>query len=218
MTPGIFCYIRSNCLSVNAPFLGSSVHLGSCNLWVVAATSDGASPNRRFYRLYKALDGAADKDVCYRTINLFARHRFIYLFFDPPHLKISGNCLLQSGHNRGTRCMWNNGVLVLWKHMAQMFYEDADNGLKLLPKVTYDHINLNAYSKMRVNLAVQVLSASMAAVLRAFWPAEAAATATYCEMMDNFFDCPNVRSCTEHQMKRKPFLAPYRYVHDKRYV
>ena len=29
----------------------------SCNLWVIAATSDGASPNRRFYRMHKALDG-----------------------------------------------------------------------------------------------------------------------------------------------------------------
>ncbi|PFX11533.1 hypothetical protein AWC38_SpisGene24694 [Stylophora pistillata] len=35
----------------------------SCNLWVVAATSDGASPNRKFYRLLKELDGASGKDA-----------------------------------------------------------------------------------------------------------------------------------------------------------
>ena len=29
----------------------------TCNLWVIATTSDGASPNRRFYRLHKPLDG-----------------------------------------------------------------------------------------------------------------------------------------------------------------
>ena len=114
--------------------------------------------------------------------------------------------------------MWNTGLFVLWQHIAQMFYEDADNSLKLLPKLTYDHINLNAYSKMQVNLAAQVLSASIAAVLRSFGPAEAAATATYCEMVDGFFDCLSVRSTTEHQRKRKPFLAPYRNVHDNRYV
>ena len=28
----------------------------TCNLWVIASTSDGASPNRRFYRLHKLLD------------------------------------------------------------------------------------------------------------------------------------------------------------------
>ena len=46
----------------------------TCNLWVTAATSHGASPNRRFYRLHKPLDGDADGDVCYRTINLYAPH------------------------------------------------------------------------------------------------------------------------------------------------
>ena len=92
------------------------------------------------------------------------------------------------------------------------------HSLKLLPKLTYDHISLNAYSKMQVNLAAQVLSASMAAVLRSFGPTEAAATATYCKMVDGFIGCLNVRSTTEYQRQRKPFFAPYRDVHDKRYV
>ena len=95
--------------------------------------------------------------------------------------------------------MSNIGLFVLWQHIAQVFYEDADNSLKLLPKLTYDHINLNAYSKMWVNLATQVLSASMAAVLRSFGPAEAAATATYCEMVHGFFDCLNVRSTSKEE-------------------
>ena len=66
-----------------------------------------------------------------------------------------------------------------------MFYQDADNSLKLLPKLTYDHISLNAYSKMRVNLAADY-AASMATVLRSFGPTEVAAAATYCEMVDGF--------------------------------
>ena len=64
----------------------------------------------------------------------------------------------------------------MWTHIAQMFYNDADNGLKLLPKITSDHINLTPYSVMRVNLAAQVLSASMAAVLKRFGPPKAAVT------------------------------------------
>ena len=47
---------------------------------------------------------------------------------------------------------------------------------------------------MRVNLAAQVLSSSVATVLRSFGPAEATARARYCEMIDGFFDCLNVRS------------------------
>lgn len=40
------------------------------NLWVIGATSDGASQNQAFYRLHKLLDGGSAKDVFYRTINL----------------------------------------------------------------------------------------------------------------------------------------------------
>ena len=76
----------------------------SCNLWVIAATSDGASPNRKFYRLHKDLDGGAGKDVCYRTINLYAPNRYIYFFSDAPHLvKTTRNCLHHSGSGRCTR-------------------------------------------------------------------------------------------------------------------
>ena len=118
----------------------------NCNLWVIAATSDGASPNRRFYRMHKAMDGGTDKDVCYCTVNLFARHRYIYFFSDSPHLvKTARNCLLHSGSDKCTRYMWNEGFFVLWRHVAQMYYQDVENCLKLLPRLTFDHINLNAY-------------------------------------------------------------------------
>lgn len=53
----------------------------TCNLWVIAATSDGASPNRRFYHLHNA-----EGDECYRITNLYVPHRFIYLISDAPHL------------------------------------------------------------------------------------------------------------------------------------
>ena len=191
----------------------------NCNLWVIGATSDGASQNRKFYRLHKLLDGGSDKDVCYRTINLFAPHRFLYFFADAPHLiKTTRNCLLHSGSSTCTRYMWNNGMHLLWQHIAQLFYQDLDSGLKLLPKLTYDHINLNSYSVMRVNLAAQVLSASVSAVLKSFGPPESHGTATLCEMIDKFFDCLNVRSLSEHQRKRKPFIAPYTTCNDQRYV
>lgn len=191
----------------------------TCNLWVVATTSDGASPNRRFYKLHKALDGGADQGFCYRTINLFAPHRYIYFIADVPHLiKTTRNCLRSSGSGSCTRYMWNNGLYVLWQHITSLFFQDIDNGLKLLPRLTYEHINLNSYSVMRVNLAAQVLSASVSSVLKEFGPPEAAATAKLCEMVDRVFDCLNVRSRREHERKRKPDLAPYTSVHDRRYV
>lgn len=190
----------------------------TCNLWV-ATTSDGASPNRRFYRLHSDLDGNADSDVCYRTVNLYAPHRYIYFLSDAPHLiKTTRKCLKSSGSGTCTSYMWNDGKYVLWQHITALYYEDVDNGLKLLPRLTYEHINLNAYSVMRVNLAAQVLSLSVANVLKAFGPPGASATAKLCEMVDGFFDCLNVRSTTEHVIKRKQFLAPYTSSDDIRYV
>ena len=114
--------------------------------------------------------------------------------------------------------MWNNGSYVLWQHIAQLYYQDAENGLKLMPRLTYDHIKLNSYSTMRVSLAAQVLSATVAAVLRSFGPPDAEATSKLCEMMDSYFDCLNVRSRTEHLRKRKPFVAPYSSVNDPRFL
>jgi len=175
----------------------------TCNLWVTAATSDGASPNRRFYRLHKPLDGDADGDVCYRTVNLYAPHRYVYFFSDAPHLvKTTRNCLKSSRSGSNTRYMWNNGQYIMWQHITEIFYQDIDSELKLLPKLTYEDVNLNAYSVMRVDLAAQVLSAT--------------ATAKLCEMVDSLFDCLNVRSMTEHERKHKPFIAPYTSLNDRR--
>ena len=111
--------------------------------------------------------------------------------------------------------MWNNGQYILWQHITEIFYQDIDSGLKLLPKLTYEHVNLNAYSVMRVNLAAQG-PAFVAAVLKSLGPPEATATAKLCEMVDSFFDCLNVRSRIEHGRKRKPFLAPYTSLDDRR--
>ncbi|KAK3720685.1 hypothetical protein QZH41_003450 [Actinostola sp. cb2023] len=53
------------------------------------------------------------------------------------------------------RYMWNDGNYILWQHIVQLFYQDSESGLKLLPRITYDHIKLNSYYTMRVNLAAQ---------------------------------------------------------------
>lgn len=191
----------------------------SCNLWFMAVTSDGASPNRSFYRMHKALDRDSGKEVCYRTINFYAPHRFIYFFSDTPHLiKTTRNCLYHSGSGSCTRYMWDGGHYVLWQHIVQMFFQDLESGLKLLPQITADHIKLNAYSTMCVNLAAQVLSASVSAVLKAFGTPDTAGTAKLCGMVDSFFDCLNVRCTYEHERKRKPFLAPFTSTEDPRFT
>ena len=93
-----------------------------------------------------------------------------------------------------------------------------ENGLRLMPKLTFDHIKLNSFSSMHVTLAAQVLSASMAVVLREFSTPDTVGTAQFCGMVDSFFDCLNVRSTVEHQRNRKPFVAPYTSIDDSRFV
>ena len=133
------------------------------------------------------MDGNADKPVVYRAVNHFSRDimRYIYFFADIPHLiKTLRNCLSNSGSGRATRYMWNSGLFILWSHIAQLYYEDLDSGLKMLTKLTNDHICLRSYSVMNVRLAAQVLSETVGSVLNQFGPLEAAGTAKFCLMVD----------------------------------
>ncbi|CAB4007562.1 Hypothetical predicted protein [Paramuricea clavata] len=189
-----------------------------CNLSVCAAVSDGASPNRLFYQLHADLI-EPDVEVVHYTPNLFAPSRNIYFFSDAPHLlKTTRNCLFNSGSGKRTHSMWNNGKYLLWEHIAKLYYSDLDSGLHHLPKLTVDHIALKSYSKMKVSMAVQVLSNTVAQALqRHYSSGEAQGTANLCKMMNNFFDCMNVRSTTEYQRKRNALLAPYRSADDERF-
>ena len=79
-------------------------------------------------------------------------------FADAPHLlKTARNCLLNSGSGLKSRYMWNNDQFLLWNHISDLYYSDLELGLHQLPKLTIEHIMLTSYSKMRVNLAAQVI-------------------------------------------------------------
>ena len=199
-------------------FWRAVLYLEKINLKVIGATADGASPNRIVFRMHKNLDGDSGKEVIYRAKNIHAKdHRFNYFFADIPHLiKTARNCLANSGSNRASRFMWNSGFFILWSHISQLYYDDLESGLKLVPKLTSDHINITPHSVMRVRLAAQVLSESVGTVLNEFGPPEANGTAKFC-LLDKFFDCLNVRNTKEHSIKRKPFLNPYESIDDPRF-
>eukprot|EP00112_Aurelia_sp_Birch-Aquarium-sp1_P016687 Seg3808.2 transcript_id=Seg3808.2/GoldUCD/mRNA.D3Y31 product="DNA transposase THAP9" pseudo=true protein_id=Seg3808.2/GoldUCD/D3Y31 len=194
-------------------------------LRVVAVTCDGAAANRKFYRMHSYLLDKIDSDISceltYKTLNVFANdhERYIYFFADPPHLvKTARNCLSKSGAGKSGRQLWNDGMYLFWSHISDIFYEDLDCGLHLLPKLSYDHIKLNPFSCMNVRLAAQVLSDSVGKVLATFGPPDARATSKFCLMMDGFFDCVNVRNSAECIKKQKPFLKPFSSVDDERFV
>ena len=108
---------------------------------------------------------------------------------------------------------------MLWEHISRCYFADLDLGLHQLPKLTIEHIHLTSYAKMRVNLAVQILSKSMAEALRRSMPLdEVSETATFCQLMNDFFDCCNARSPHEHHRKLNELLAPYEKCDDQRFV
>ena len=61
-----------------------------------------------------------DVDVKYRTVTWQSSdNRFIYFVSDFPCLiNATHNCLLNSGSGRYTRYMWNNGMFIIWNHIA----------------------------------------------------------------------------------------------------
>ena len=189
----------------------------SLNLKVVAAVNDGASPNRKFFNLHVELSGNSTPSVIYKTYNVFAMSRFIFFFADSPHLiKTARNCLYNSGSGSRSRFMWNDGQHLLFQHIANLYYSDQEFGLHVLPKLTLDHIMLTSYSKMKVKLATQVLSRSVAIALRESDNEEVCGTAMFCQMLNDFFDCTNVRSTTEYNRKKNMMIKPYSSCDDER--
>ena len=88
--------------------------------------------------------------------------------------------------------------------------------LHALPKLTLDHIVLTSYSKMKVKLATQVLSKSVAIALEESGDEEVLGTAKFCRMMNDYFDCTNVRSTTEYVHKRNDLIKAYSSCDDPR--
>ena len=193
-------------------------------LKVIAVTCDGASFNRSLIKMHFHLTKDDDMnphvDVTYRTRNLFSgsENRFIYFISDVPHLiKTARNCLSNSGSNKFTRYMWNDGMFLLWNHIADIFYEDQECGLHFFPKLTFEHIKLTPYSVMNVRLAAQVLSSTVSKVLSQYGPPEAAGTAEFCSLFDTFFDIMNIRDIHSHNFDLKPSLIPFSRVDDPRF-
>ena len=61
--------------------------------------------------------------------------------------------------------MGKGGFFLLSNHIVDIFYEDRECGLLLLPEITYEHIKLTSYSIMNVKLAAQVLRSTVINVL-----------------------------------------------------
>jgi hypothetical protein len=192
--------------------------LESINLKVIAFVCDGAKNNRKFFKLLGCKEDMKS-GIVYKTINRYCRERYIYFISDVLHLvKTTRNCWNSSKFG-GVRCLWKNGKNILWDHLVTLYNEiQADSGLYIGRRLTSEHIHLTSFSKMKVNLAAQVLSSSVSAAFQMLDnAAEYEETSKFCCIFDKFFDCLNTRFAGEGKKSRKPDLDAYRSIDDVRF-
>ena len=195
--------------------------LERCDFTVVFETADGSSPNQSYFCMHR--NPASASEVAHKAINPYSAtgRKAIFFFVGPPHLmKTTRNCLANSGSHTLSRHLWNE-MDISWKHLLQL--QDAlrhcaqqSGGLSIGYKLKREHFHLTSYSKMRVNLAVQILSRTTSEALRYYGIQGSAATQTLLLFMDRFFDMLNVRSKDESVRKRKDDLKPYESADDSR--
>ena len=114
----------------------------------------------------------------------------IHVMYDPPHLiKNVRNNLLKYDIIIG------NDV-VSFDHISALFDLEEASVLRFVPKLTRSHIELNAFKRMNVKLATQVLSHSVASAIRTYialnkMSTDAHATADFVEKINRIFDIMN---------------------------
>lgn len=137
----------------------------TCDLWFVLVEFDGATLDGRLYLHLKIVDGKSEKDICYRTGNLFAPSRFIYFFADVPHFtKSTSNFLCYSVSRCCTRHMLNYRKNLFWQHIFQIYQGVLENLSKNLPKLTHDHFHRISFSATIVKHVVRILSTTKSAL------------------------------------------------------
>ncbi len=127
----------------------------------------------------------------------------IIFLYDPPHpIKAVRNNLMNYDFHFG-------GKVASWQDVKNLYDRDSSLSIRCCPKLTDKHINPNGFTKMKVKLATQVLSYTVAAAISTYvslgaMPASAAGTAEFITAFDKIFDCLNSSSvkCAHGKLHR----------------
>ncbi|XP_065842085.1 uncharacterized protein [Oscarella lobularis] len=183
--------------------------LEMCGFAVLGICCDGASSNRKFFRIHGRANGVGDLNPTFKVKNPYTKEdRNIYFLSDACHLiKTTRNCLHQSFASSGSRRMHLNGKLIAWSHIQELYRKSQETfssfGLSVLRKLKFEHLELTSFSKMRVDLAAQVLSTSVANGLEYYKVKDSEETVRFCRVFDKVFDCLNVRGLTNVKENRR---------------
>ena len=186
-------------------------------LKVLYICCDGAVQNRKFFQLHCSSEDV----IVHETSNLYAIDdaRDLYFISDPPHLlKTTRNCFANSFASSKVRHLWFEQD-ISWMHVVRLFEEHCEKSeFKLCPKLTRNHIDLTSFSKMRVSLAANVLSSTVANALDLKYGSSVSATVKFVRLMNKWFDIVNVKHIREGRNSRNPDLMPFTDINDPRII
>jgi len=158
--------------------------LKTSGLKVVTVICDQGATNMQMFRMFDV-----SKDKPHAVID----GDIVFFMFDPPHL-------LKSVRNNLVKHPFSVcGKPVKWQYISDFYEADHKQLVKLAPKLSHKHINLPPFANMRVRLAAQVFSHSVAAgiythVSLGAMTSAAAYTAEFVDKLDMLFDCFNAGS------------------------
>ncbi|CAK1589248.1 unnamed protein product [Parnassius mnemosyne] len=144
---------------------------------------------------------------------ILLNNREVVTIFDTPHLlKCFRNMFLKYDIKCPTNITSNDQIgfgVAKWSHIKEFYETDNTNpNFVFAPCLKQEHLNPNTKQKMKVKLAAQVLSHSVAAgmyakISQGELSSEAVTTANVIANMDKLFDCVN--ACTPDLRRGKPY-------------
>ena len=128
--------------------------------------------------------------------------KVFYLFDTPLIIKAVRNNLLKYDFHF-------HGKIASWDHIKIVYEHDQKQTFRCCPKLTEKHIQPNGFQKMKVRLATQILSQTVASTISThvalgLLPTTAMGTAELLSNMDNIFDSLNSSSFNTPKKYRKP--------------
>jgi hypothetical protein len=112
--------------------------------------------------------------------------------------------------------MWKDGYDISWMQIVDLYKDHCSGLYKLCNKLTPQHINVSSFGAMKVRLAAQVLSSTVANALELMYDSRVQETVKFIRHMDKFFDCLNSRNLGEGYRKRNDNLKPFSSCDDPR--
>lgn len=171
------------------------VKLVAINMMVHAVVSDQGV---NFIRFVKINSITSDHPYFY------VEDTKLFYFFDAPHLlKSTRNNFLK--YNFST----SEGVTDS-KYVTDFYKRDKHLSLRLAPKLTDDHIYPSAFKKMKVKLAAQLFSNTVASALNTYkaldaLPSTSSATIQFIQKIDRLFDLLNSSRVSGSKDFNRPF-------------